>query len=101
MIRHIMLVKLHEIHEGKNRDEQIEELSGLIENMMKGAEEVASFSLDCESGSLDPVDADICIQSDFNDAEALEEFSLNMEHLAVSIKVAEHAETILAYDLKL
>ncbi len=99
MIRHIELVKLSEIYEGKNRAEQTKELALLLKNMLSEIEDATSFVIDTKSQSLDPVDADIYLHVDFDSTDALEEYSLNMERLAASIKVAKHAESILTYDL--
>ncbi len=99
MIRHIELVKLSEIHEGKNRAEQIEELALLLKNTLSEIEDVTSYVIDTKSQSHDPVDADIYLHVDFETTDALDEYSLDMNRLAASIKVAQHAESILAYDL--
>lgn len=101
MIRHIELVKLNEIHDGKNRAEQIEELASLVKDMLDNVEGISAYEIDAKSESHDPVDADMYLQIDFDDPEALDEYALNIDHLAVSIKVAEHAESILEYDLEI
>ncbi|MGI6216796.1 MAG: Dabb family protein [Coriobacteriales bacterium] len=101
MIRHIEMTKLNEIVDGKNRAEQMKELTVMLEDMISKLSGVEGHKIFAEEPSLDPLAADIMYYIDFTDRDALQEFDLDMDHIATAMKFAEHAETILAYDYEL
>lgn len=99
MIRHIELIKINELYEGHNRTEQLEEIAALIYSVIDSTEGIISSRIDFKA-TLDPMDADLFLEIDFEDSEALEEYDLSVDHLAASIKIAEHAQAMLEYDLE-
>lgn len=99
MIRYIELLKINELYEGHNRTEQLEEIADLIKSVLDVTEGITGYKLDYKA-TLDPMDADLYLEVDFENRDALEEYDLSVEHLAASIKIAEHCQSILQYDLE-
>ena len=101
MIRHYELTKIGEIFEGKMRAEQLEELVGLYEGMLANVEGIASHQIYSTSDCMDPLVADLMVIIDFESAEAMKEYDLDMDRIALQFKMAEQAESMLTYDVEL
>ena len=101
MIRHIELIKLSEVVNGKYRAEQIEDLKVMINEMVDMAEGLTSSKVLTSEPSLDPLACEFLIQLDFESVDALNEFDLSMEKVALSFKLAEYAESILTFDYEI
>jgi len=95
------MIKVGEVFEGKYRAEQVEELVGTLENIIKEAEGIAAYDIKSRSRSHDPMDADILLQIDFESEDALKEYDLDLDRVALYMKIAEHAIGMLTYEHEL
>lgn len=98
MIRHIELFKISEVHDGKTRDQLLEELPAPIEETLKGIECISSFRIQTIN-ILDPLEANLYVEVNVEDEDTLEEFNMDLDRLAMEMKVAEYADSILTYDV--
>ncbi len=97
MMRHIELVKIVEIYDGKSKAEQLVEISTMLEEMVSRLSGVASYKIDTCT-SMDPMDADLLLLIDFESREALREYDLDMNRIEQMLKLAEQSESLMTYD---
>lgn len=95
------MIKVGEVFEGKYRPEQVVELVGTLEDIIRNAEGVAAYDIKNRSRSHDPMDADILLQIDFESEEALKEYDLDLDRVALYMKIAEYAIGMLTYEYEL
>ncbi len=100
MIRHIELVKVVEFHDSKSRNQQLEEISAFLKELVDNLSGVLNYQIKTRT-SLDPMDADLLLMIDFEDREALKEYDLDMNRVEWMFKLGEQAESFLAYDYEI
>lgn len=101
MIRHIELIKLSEVVDGKFRAEQLEELTSTIEGIVANTAGVVAHELHTRSNTLDPLDADLMLSIDFESSDAVDDYELDVDRLAVYIEISEKAVSMLVYDYEI
>ena len=101
MIRHIEMIKINEVVDGKFRAEQLQELVATLEKVVGNAEGIASHKLMSHSECHDPMDADLLLVIDFENRDALKEYDLDLDRVAIYMEIAEHAESMLTYEYEL
>ena len=98
MIRHIEMIKINEVVDGKFRAEQLDELKGTIDAIVQGTEGVVDYTLSTRSESLDPMDADLMLMIDFENAAAVDEYELDIDRITTYLEISQNAVAMLVYD---
>lgn len=101
MLRHIEMVKIVEFYDGKSRAERLEEITAALEKIVDGHDGIASCTINSSSDSLDPANADLLVLIDFESAEALEDYDMDMDRIGLTISLSDQTESFLAYDYEL
>lgn len=101
VIRHIEMIKISEVVDGKFRAEQLEELTSTLQGIISNAEGIVSHKLLTRSECHDPMDADALLVIDFESREALEEYDLDLDRVAIYMQIGEQSESILTYEYEI
>ncbi|MFO8053484.1 MAG: Dabb family protein [Candidatus Omnitrophota bacterium] len=89
MIKHIVLWKIKESYQGKNKKELIDNLKAMLENLKSIIPEVKNIEAGTNISSS-PAALDIALYSEFETKKGLDSYRNHPEHK----KVAEHLKNI-------
>ena len=97
MVQHIVMWRFAEQADGHTREENLERVRTALLELPAKVPGIRAFHVHRDAG-LDPGAFDLCLVSDFDDAEALKRYSVHPDHQAVSALVGRVRETRAAVD---
>lgn len=83
MIKHIVMWKLKDSHEGMSKDELVARIKGELEGLKEAIPEIKTMELGRNFNEL-PVSYDVALYSEFESREHLEIYQKHPEHVKVA-----------------
>lgn len=83
MIKHIVMWKIKESHEGMNKDELMDKIKQDLEGLKSAIPEIKTMEIGRNSNEL-PTSFDIALYSEFESQEDLDTYKEHPEHVKVA-----------------
>ena len=83
MIKHIVMWKIKDSHEGMNKDELMDKIKQDLEGLKSGIPEIKEMEIGRNSNEL-PTSFDIALYSEFESQEDLDIYKEHPDHLEVA-----------------